>query len=92
MTNNYREKDWEKEFDEHKAAWMNKGIPSPCALYLHICQWCGPYLPFVLKTSLGGQPGQLITKIKNSVEIARNYFLISCQPQTLFTFLPSLNP
>jgi len=64
--------DWEKEFDEHKSAWMNKGIPSACALYLHICQWCGPYLPSILKTSLGGQPGQLITKIKNSVEIARN--------------------
>ena len=62
--------DWEKAWKDKKQTYISRGIPSPAALYMHIMQWHFTYLPTVLKQTLGGNPGELISKIRSTAEVA----------------------
>lgn len=60
--------DWERVWEEGKQDYVSRGIPSPAALYLHVTQWHYHYLPTIFKQMLGGNPGQMITTIRKSVQ------------------------
>lgn len=84
--------DWDKVWKKHEDEYRGRGIPSPTALYLHVCQWHPTYIPTILKQILGGSPRKLINNIrqtayqavKDANQVSLNDIIFGYVPKKIF--------